>query len=282
MRSAIRMRGNQTHGETGESLEKPPTSTVLAVTWPLLPRVRVSTSIKPPRSLLLLSSFSQLVPLSDIKSILPAHHGRRCRCYRSRLQRGLHAPCGPQQEVVQQPEVRPWLLPLLGTARAHHASAGSSFLTAGSCFCKSLTGNDCRSQLNMVCVQAHHVFNERFRRQLDEQSTIHGPVEELLQQPAGRHPRFIERYPGEQEHCTQWVSQSGSSSIHKNIGSLAGYPFAPYLSDGIGRRPSIWIGAVCMLAGAALQTACQNINQFIGARYVPVRILTPRSMLIRH
>lgn len=54
--------------------------------------------------------------------------------------------------------------------------------------------------------------------------------------------------------------------ISKNIGSLAGYPFAPYLSDGIGRRPSIWIGAVCMLAGAALQTACQNIHQFIGAR----------------
>ncbi len=52
----------------------------------------------------------------------------------------------------------------------------------------------------------------------------------------------------------------------QNIGSLAGYPFAPYLSDGIGRRPTIWLGAICMLAGAALQTACQNINQFIGAR----------------
>ncbi|KAI0654387.1 hexose transporter [Cubamyces menziesii] len=54
----------------------------------------------------------------------------------------------------------------------------------------------------------------------------------------------------------------------QNIGSLAGYPFAPYLSDGIGRRPSIWIGAVCMLAGAALQTACMNIHQFIGARFL--------------
>ncbi|TBU39804.1 hexose transporter [Dichomitus squalens] len=54
----------------------------------------------------------------------------------------------------------------------------------------------------------------------------------------------------------------------QNIGSLAGYPFAPYLSDGIGRRPSIWIGAVFMLAGAALQTACQNIHQFIGARFL--------------
>ena len=56
----------------------------LAVTCPLLPRVRSSTSIKPPRSLLLFSSFSQLVPLPDIKSISPAHHGRRCRCYQFR------------------------------------------------------------------------------------------------------------------------------------------------------------------------------------------------------
>ncbi|KAI0760335.1 general substrate transporter [Fomes fomentarius] len=54
----------------------------------------------------------------------------------------------------------------------------------------------------------------------------------------------------------------------QNIGSLAGYPFAPYLSDGIGRRPSIWIGAVLMIAGSALQTACANINQFIGARFL--------------
>ncbi|KAI0716664.1 general substrate transporter [Earliella scabrosa] len=54
----------------------------------------------------------------------------------------------------------------------------------------------------------------------------------------------------------------------QNIGSLAGYPFAPYLSDGIGRRSTIWIGAVCMIAGSALQTACMNINQFIGARFL--------------
>lgn len=65
------------------------------------------------------------------------------------------------------------------------------------------------------------------------------------------------------------ASPSGEQLVDlamQNIGSLAGYPFAPYLSDGIGRRPTIWIGAICMLAGAALQTACQNINQFIGAR----------------
>ncbi|KAI0754445.1 hexose transporter [Daedaleopsis nitida] len=54
----------------------------------------------------------------------------------------------------------------------------------------------------------------------------------------------------------------------QNIGSLGGLPFAPYLSDGIGRRPSIWIGAVIMIAGSILQTVCKDINQFIGARFL--------------
>ncbi|KAG6852122.1 hypothetical protein C0991_002942, partial [Blastosporella zonata] len=30
----------------------------------------------------------------------------------------------------------------------------------------------------------------------------------------------------------------------QNIGSLAAYPIAPYVSDGLGRRPTIFIGAV--------------------------------------
>ncbi|KAI0738927.1 hexose transporter [Daedaleopsis nitida] len=54
----------------------------------------------------------------------------------------------------------------------------------------------------------------------------------------------------------------------QNIGSLAAYPFAPYLSDGIGRRPSVWIGANVMIAGSILQTVCKDINQFIGARFL--------------
>ncbi|PCH35297.1 hexose transporter [Wolfiporia cocos MD-104 SS10] len=53
----------------------------------------------------------------------------------------------------------------------------------------------------------------------------------------------------------------------QNIGSLAGYPFAPYLSDGIGRRPTIWIGATIMLVGVAVQTASHNLSMFIGARF---------------
>ncbi|KAH9930183.1 hexose transporter [Amylocystis lapponica] len=53
----------------------------------------------------------------------------------------------------------------------------------------------------------------------------------------------------------------------QNIGSLSGYPFAPYLSDGIGRRPTIWIGATIMLIGVAVQSAAQTLTMFIGARF---------------
>lgn len=54
----------------------------------------------------------------------------------------------------------------------------------------------------------------------------------------------------------------------QNIGCLAAYPFSPYLSDGIGRRPTIFIGALIMLGATALQTASQNVNMFIGARFL--------------
>ena len=33
----------------------------------------------------------------------------------------------------------------------------------------------------------------------------------------------------------------------QNIGALAAYPFSPYLSDGLGRRPAIIIGASIMI-----------------------------------
>ncbi|GBE83821.1 Lactose permease [Sparassis crispa] len=53
----------------------------------------------------------------------------------------------------------------------------------------------------------------------------------------------------------------------QNIGSLAGYPFAPYVSDGLGRRPAIWIGATIMLVGVAVQAAANSLGMFIGARF---------------
>jgi len=54
----------------------------------------------------------------------------------------------------------------------------------------------------------------------------------------------------------------------QNIGSLAAYPFAPYLSDGLGRRPAIWIGATIMLVAVILQSAAHNWGMFIGARFL--------------
>lgn len=52
----------------------------------------------------------------------------------------------------------------------------------------------------------------------------------------------------------------------QNIGSLGGYPFAPYLSDGIGRRLTVFLGALIMCAGVAIQTASNSVKMFIGAR----------------
>ncbi|EKM58043.1 uncharacterized protein PHACADRAFT_252012 [Phanerochaete carnosa HHB-10118-sp] len=54
----------------------------------------------------------------------------------------------------------------------------------------------------------------------------------------------------------------------QNIGALAAYPFAPYLSDGLGRRLTVWIGAVIMLAGVAVQGAATHLNMFYAARFV--------------
>ncbi|KAH8113751.1 hexose transporter [Phellopilus nigrolimitatus] len=54
----------------------------------------------------------------------------------------------------------------------------------------------------------------------------------------------------------------------QNIGSLAAYPFAPYFSDSVGRRPAVIFGAAIMCAATALQTASQTVNMFIGARFL--------------
>ncbi|KAL4066993.1 general substrate transporter [Scleroderma yunnanense] len=54
----------------------------------------------------------------------------------------------------------------------------------------------------------------------------------------------------------------------QNIGTLASFPFTPYLSDGIGRRKTVFLGATIMLAGTALQTASRSVHMFIGARFL--------------
>ncbi|KAH7928917.1 general substrate transporter [Leucogyrophana mollusca] len=54
----------------------------------------------------------------------------------------------------------------------------------------------------------------------------------------------------------------------QNIGSLCGYPFAPYMADNMGRRFSILFGASLMIAATAIQTASQSVQMFIGARFL--------------
>ncbi|KAF4607581.1 major facilitator superfamily protein [Pleurotus pulmonarius] len=54
----------------------------------------------------------------------------------------------------------------------------------------------------------------------------------------------------------------------QNIGSLAAYPFSPYLSDGIGRKYTVMLGAMIMCIATVIQTASQSVGMFIGARFL--------------
>ncbi|THV00456.1 general substrate transporter [Dendrothele bispora CBS 962.96] len=63
-------------------------------------------------------------------------------------------------------------------------------------------------------------------------------------------------------------SKLGLLNAIQNIGSLAAYPFAPYISDGIGRKKAIILGAFIMCAATAIQTAAQSVGMFIGARFL--------------
>ena len=54
--------------------------------------------------------------------------------------------------------------------------------------------------------------------------------------------------------------------VKQNIGALAAFPFSPYLTDGLGRRPAIVFGASIMIVATILQTASHSVGMFIGAR----------------
>ncbi|GJE90048.1 MFS transporter, sugar porter [Phanerochaete sordida] len=54
----------------------------------------------------------------------------------------------------------------------------------------------------------------------------------------------------------------------QNIGCLAAYPFAPYVSDGFGRRTAVALGAFIMCAATVIQTASQSVGMFIAARFI--------------
>ncbi|KAL0947440.1 hypothetical protein HGRIS_013548 [Hohenbuehelia grisea] len=63
-------------------------------------------------------------------------------------------------------------------------------------------------------------------------------------------------------------SMLGLLNAIQNIGSLASYPFSPYLADGIGRRPTVFLGASLMCIATVIQTASQSVRMFIGARFL--------------
>lgn len=63
-------------------------------------------------------------------------------------------------------------------------------------------------------------------------------------------------------------SKLGLLGAIQNIGSLGSYPFTPYLCDGLGRRWTIFIGALIVAAGSIFQAASQTVNMFIGARFM--------------
>ena len=63
-------------------------------------------------------------------------------------------------------------------------------------------------------------------------------------------------------------SKLGLLGAIQNIGSLACLPFSPYACDLMGRKKTIFMGALIIVAGAIIQTASQSVNMFIGARFM--------------
>ncbi|EJD51331.1 general substrate transporter [Auricularia subglabra TFB-10046 SS5] len=63
-------------------------------------------------------------------------------------------------------------------------------------------------------------------------------------------------------------SRLGLLGAIQNIGGLAGLPFAPYVTDKLGRRAGILLGSIIMIIGTVLQTASQSVGMFIGARFL--------------
>lgn len=62
------------------------------------------------------------------------------------------------------------------------------------------------------------------------------------------------------------MSTLGVMTSVQNIGALFALPFAPFVSDGLGRRKGLLMGSCIMLGGVALQTQSASIEQFILSR----------------
>jgi MFS family permease len=52
----------------------------------------------------------------------------------------------------------------------------------------------------------------------------------------------------------------------QNIGALVAIPLAPFATDGLGRRMTIFAGSLIMLGGVILQALSTHINHFIASR----------------
>lgn len=63
-------------------------------------------------------------------------------------------------------------------------------------------------------------------------------------------------------------SSTGIVFITYNLGQIAAFPFCGLFADGFGRRWCIFIGCFIVLIGTAIQGSANNLDQFIGGRFV--------------
>ena len=63
-------------------------------------------------------------------------------------------------------------------------------------------------------------------------------------------------------------SATGIVFITYNFGQIAAFPFCGLLADGLGRRWCIFIGCLLVLVGTAIQASANQLNQFIGGRFI--------------
>ncbi|KXN84749.1 Lactose permease [Leucoagaricus sp. SymC.cos] len=61
-------------------------------------------------------------------------------------------------------------------------------------------------------------------------------------------------------------SDLGLIGFAQNLGCILGLPFTPFVSDHFGRRATLFVGSIIMLAGVGVQTAAFSVAIFIAAR----------------